>query len=811
MRYNHFSMLPEQAFSPRSKVFAHGGMTREGGDGGGGSPQPTSTSTTTIPEYAKPYVERLLGKAEAASEAPYQTYGGERLTGPTEQQLAARQGVAGLQQPGQFGAGTELAAMGGLGALGFGGQAAQAGQNYMGLATSPAAQQAFMSPYMQNVVDVQKQEAIRDAQKGNLAGNLAAARQGTYGGARQLLAQTERERNLGSQLAQIQATGSQKAFEAAQQAQQFGSNLGLQGLGQAIGAGGQAAQAGATLGQLGIGQQQQDLARLQAQEQAGALGQREQQAALDLAYQDFLAQQRYPYSQLGFMSDILRGSGNLAGTGGQAIYQAPPSTGSQLLGLASSLGGAYLAGGGKFFQEGGEVRGLGAVKNYAEGGSVMQDMIDVSKLDADQIQQIRDTGARKDVPDIILLGELEAKLAEMKRMQAAASQPPQSTAVEDIRNEAMQAAAGLDAIPVPDDYYRDETELAGGGIIAFADGGVPSMDPGMPYGPGYINGMGYAEGGRVGGIEYADGSVGYALPGLAVLGQVGARALPYISRGISALRSGLGGPDKAIIGGATGLARGVGNLAKGAVRNPLTTAATLGAGYGYVAGEGGEPSQGTAGAGDEKSHEADGNNAAKKAEPKVAVSDKTESKIKKAEDSYEQYLRKMLKDSEMAEADKNEAIGFALMKAGAKAMSGKSQYALQNIGEGIEAGADEYIRNLSQAKKDKKEAMKTLAEYGLAKEKLGIEREKALAAREGVAEQAATRKEIAAANTRQKYFDAYQDAYKYIPQFKPDGAPNPQWKSFSKFMSEAQASRGPDTTSATPIGERQPLTSDRYR
>jgi hypothetical protein len=808
MRYNHFSMLPEQAFSPRSKVFAHGGMTREGGDGGGGQAQPTSTSTTTIPEYAKPYVERLLGKAEAASEAPYQTYGGERLTGPTQQQLAARQGVAGLQQPGQFGAGTELAAMGGLGALGFGGQAAQAGQNYMGLATSPGAQQAFMSPYMQNVVDVQKQEAIRDAQKGNLAGNLAAARQGTYGGARQLLAQTERERNLGSQLAQIQATGQQRAFEAAQQAQQFGSNLGLQGLGQAIGAGGQAAQAGATLGQLGIGQQQQDLARLQAQEQAGALGQREQQAALDLAYQDFLAQQRYPYSQLGFMSDILRGSGNLAGTGGQAIYQAPPSTGSQLLGLASSLGGAYLAGGGKFFQEGGEVRGLGAVKNYAEGGSVMQDMIDVEKLNADQIQQIRNTGARKDVPDIILLGELEAKLAEMKRMQAAASQPPQSTAVEDIRNEAMQAAAGLDAIPVPDDYYRDETELAGGGIIAFADGGVPSMDPGMPYGFGYTNNMGYAEGGRVGGVEYADGSVGYALPGVIAAGRA---AMPFIGRGISALRSGLGGPDKAIIGGATGLARGVGNLAKGAVRNPLTTAATLGAGYGYVAGEGGEPSQGTAGAGDEKSHEADGNNAAKKAQPKVAVSDKTESKIKKAEDSYEQYLRKMLKDSEMAEADKNEAIGFALMKAGAKAMSGKSQYALQNIGEGIEAGADEYIRNLSQAKKDKKEAMKTLAEYGLAKEKLGIEREKALAAREGVAEQAATRREIAEANTRQKYFDAYQDAYKYIPQFKPDNTPNPQWKSFSKFMSEAQASRGPDTTSATPIGERQPLTSDRYR
>jgi hypothetical protein len=87
---------------------------------------------------------------------------------------------------------------------------------------------------MQNVVDIQKEEAIRDAQKGQLAQNLGAARQGTYGGARQLLASTERERNLGQQLAQIQAAGGQRAFEAAQQAQQFGSQLGLQGLGMGI-------------------------------------------------------------------------------------------------------------------------------------------------------------------------------------------------------------------------------------------------------------------------------------------------------------------------------------------------------------------------------------------------------------------------------------------------------------------------------------------------------------------------------------------------------------------------------------------------
>jgi len=324
MRYDHFSMLPERAFQPRGRY----GMTLEGGDGGG-SPQPTSTSTTTIPEYAKPYAERALGKAEALTDAPYQTYGGERIAASTPEQQAARQAVAGMTLPGQFAAGTGLAGAGGLGALG-------AGQTYMGMATSPGAQQAFMSPYMQNVVDVQKQEAIRDAQKGQLMQNLGAARQGTYGGARQLLAGTERERNLGQQLAQIQASGSQSAFDRAQQAMQFGTTAGIQGA-QA------ATQAGATLGQLGIGQQQTGLELAKAQEAFGGLGRADQQAALDIAYQDFLQQQRYPYAQLGFMSDILRGSGNLAGTGGTAVYQAPPSTTQNLMQLGLGGLGLYKA------------------------------------------------------------------------------------------------------------------------------------------------------------------------------------------------------------------------------------------------------------------------------------------------------------------------------------------------------------------------------------------------------------------------------------------------------------------------------------
>jgi hypothetical protein len=36
----------------------------------GGSSQPTATSTVSIPEYAKPYMEDVLGRAEALTTAP---------------------------------------------------------------------------------------------------------------------------------------------------------------------------------------------------------------------------------------------------------------------------------------------------------------------------------------------------------------------------------------------------------------------------------------------------------------------------------------------------------------------------------------------------------------------------------------------------------------------------------------------------------------------------------------------------------------------------------------------------------------------
>jgi hypothetical protein len=98
-----------------------------------------------------------------------------------------------------------------------------------------AAVSQYMTPYMQQVVDVQKEQAMRDAQKQLTGANLASSRQGTYGGARNALLQSEANRNLQTQMGNIQATGSQQAFQnaqgqfnTAQQAQQAANQANLQ-------------------------------------------------------------------------------------------------------------------------------------------------------------------------------------------------------------------------------------------------------------------------------------------------------------------------------------------------------------------------------------------------------------------------------------------------------------------------------------------------------------------------------------------------------------------------------------------------------
>jgi hypothetical protein len=337
----------------------HGKRTPFGGDGGGGSQpaQPTTSTTynTNIPTYAQPYVENMLGSTQKqiyttdsngqqTGFRPYQPYS----TNPSDYvasfaplQQQAQSATANLQTPDQYAAGSSLSGISGLGSLGVAGQAAGAGQNYAQQAQNPMATQAYMSPYMQNVVDYQKSQALRDYGIGTGLRNKQAVGAGAFGGSRQAIVDSEAQRSLNSQLQGIEATGSQNAFQNAQQQQQFGANLGLQGYGTSLQGLGQANQAAGTLGQLGTSQlgAQQNIINLQSQ--AGAQQQAQEQQKINQSIQDYATAQQYPYMQLGIMNAMLRGLPLQSTT--TASYQAQPNTGQQLLGYGLGALGAYKA------------------------------------------------------------------------------------------------------------------------------------------------------------------------------------------------------------------------------------------------------------------------------------------------------------------------------------------------------------------------------------------------------------------------------------------------------------------------------------
>lgn len=471
--FGFYGESPEAFFDSKSRALVKIKSNIAYGGGGSAPSQPTqqTITQTTIPQELMPFAQKALAKAEALTDInqnPYTAYDQQRVAQLNPLQQQAYMATAGMAPSWQTEQASGMAGLAGL-------QAQQAGQyraarptnfynpmdvSYMGT-TAPQLQQyqmggpervsgpggmervgagqfggaeagQYMSPYMQNVVEQQKQAAVQDYMRQVPGTQAAAARSGARGGTRDALMRAEGQRNLQQQLQGIQATGSQQAFQQAQQqfnvdqaralqaaqanqamagqygqmglqaalanqqaglttgqqnlaallgvqslgaqqglqaqqlnqaaqlqaqqqalaqrqagaqyglagaqlgesSRQFGANLGMQGIAQQLAA----AQALGGLGQQAYGQQ---MGINQAQQQAGAALQALEQQRLDTAYQDFLAQQKYPYAQLGFFSDIIRGTPTSSSI--QTMYQAPPSLAGQLAGGAAGLAGLYGA------------------------------------------------------------------------------------------------------------------------------------------------------------------------------------------------------------------------------------------------------------------------------------------------------------------------------------------------------------------------------------------------------------------------------------------------------------------------------------
>jgi hypothetical protein len=176
----------------------------------------------------------------------------------------------------------------------------------------------YMNPYTQLALDPQIRQATENARINSVAQDRGAARAGSYGGARNILAQQQANKNLQTNLSDIVGKGYNTAYENAMKTQ----------LSQAQGLADTATKSTGA-----------NIANLQAQGAYGDLQKAIQQQQLDTQYSDLMRKQDFSMEQVGNMANILRGV-PIVQTGGQTTTTTPPpSFASQFTGGLQTLYG----------------------------------------------------------------------------------------------------------------------------------------------------------------------------------------------------------------------------------------------------------------------------------------------------------------------------------------------------------------------------------------------------------------------------------------------------------------------------------------
>lgn len=264
-----------------------------------------NTGANTVAPGFEGYIGDMLSTGWGLAKQPYQPFTGERFAPTSDLQQQAFTGYQGLgaYQPGQFSAGFNY----------------QPGQFNTGLGPVGSVQD-YMNPFMQGVVDVQAREARRQADISRQAEQARLAQAGAFGGSRQAIMEAERQRNLGTQIGDIQAKGLMAAYEQAQKQRLGEATLGLEGqrLGEA------SRQFGA----------EQGLKTLADQLKAGTVERGIAQEPLDFGYKEFTESLNQPYKGLATMQSLLEG---------MPVRANPYEPGSS--GFASGVQGGLLAGG----------------------------------------------------------------------------------------------------------------------------------------------------------------------------------------------------------------------------------------------------------------------------------------------------------------------------------------------------------------------------------------------------------------------------------------------------------------------------------
>jgi hypothetical protein len=250
------------------------------------------STESSLSNWAGPYVTDMLGKGQALSETPYQAYMGPLTAGASTLQNQAFQGLAGLAMP---------STMGGYTPQSF---------------TSEGTAQKYMNPYLQASLDPQIAEARRaaDITRMNDAARLTKA--GAYGGSRQAIMESEGNRNLGTNIANITGQGYNTAFDKAQN--QFNTEQGL----------------GLTAQNL---TNQYGLSALGKQAELGGVqrGIESEGIAADMA--QFNQERDFPYKQVQYQQSLLQGMPLAT----QSYTYQQPSTMANVGGTAGGLASLY--------------------------------------------------------------------------------------------------------------------------------------------------------------------------------------------------------------------------------------------------------------------------------------------------------------------------------------------------------------------------------------------------------------------------------------------------------------------------------------
>ena len=258
------------------------------GKGGAAPPETKQTVTqTNLPEYVRPYFERLLGRTEAESKREYEPYGGQRIADTSQDLLTSEDMVRDIASTGLPGIQTALD---------------RVGQSIDFTPRQFTAEEAekYMSPFQQQVTDRAKQAAIDDYRQQIAGGRASAIAAGAFGGSREGVQRALGEEALYDRLADIDVQGRQQAFDKASSLFQADRAADFQGQQLGLGAANQFANLSerARAGDV-------DAARML--EQIGKAQMARDQASLDMGYQDFMRQQAYPQEKLGLFSSVLRG------------------------------------------------------------------------------------------------------------------------------------------------------------------------------------------------------------------------------------------------------------------------------------------------------------------------------------------------------------------------------------------------------------------------------------------------------------------------------------------------------------------------